>query len=460
MKTKKTLKRPLALIIDDERAICESLAGVLSDEGWGTLTASDGRTGMIEFKLNQPDLVFLDVWMPGASGIETLQNLKEMNAEVPIVIMSGHGTIETAVRATKLGACDYLEKPMSIEKILPLLEDASQRSKAKTAGIRAATHVPEMIHSTPAMQLINKQMKAVAPRNAWVLITGENGTGKEVLAMTIHTMSQRADGPFVAVNCAAIPENLIESELFGHVKGAFTGAVSPQKGRFELAHGGTLFLDEIGDMSLRTQAKILRVLQEQSFEPLGGEETLKVDVRVIAATNKNLEQEIAQGNFREDLFYRLNVVPFHLPALRERAGDIGLLAEHFLRIFASELDEPVKSLTAGALEVLKGYPWPGNIRELRNLTERLCILVPGQRIDVPDLPENIVRDSEPGSAELRPEASTLKEAKSDFERSFILDKLQENQWNVTKTAEAIGIERSNLHRKLKSYNIDPKQLKD
>lgn len=460
MKPKKTVKRPLALIIDDEQSICEALAGVLSDEGWGTVTADNGRAGMIEFKLHQPDIVFLDVWMPGIDGIETLQNLKEMHPGVPIIVMSGHGTIETAVRATRLGAWDYIEKPMSIEKILPLLEQAKERLKQQKSASRPAISLPDMIHTSPVMQQISKQIKTVAPRNAWVLITGENGTGKEVLAMSIHALSQRAAGPFIAVNCAAIPEQLIESELFGHVKGAFTGAVASQKGRFELANGGTLFLDEIGDMSLRTQAKILRVLQEQSFERLGGEESVNVDVRVIAATNKDLQKEIAAGNFREDLFYRLNVVPFHLPPLRERPGDIAPLAEHFFKIMAAELGEPVRQLSPEALAVLQGYPWPGNIRELRNLTERLCIMASGSVIRVEDLPEQVVQGSSGSSPDQRHEAATLKEAKSDFERSFILDKLQENQWNVTKTAEAIGIERSNLHRKLKSYNIDPKQLKD
>ncbi len=456
----KAKKRPLALIIDDEESICHSLAGVLSDEGWGTVTALNGQTGMIEFKLHQPDLVFLDVWMPGLDGIETMQLLKDMNPEVPIIIMSGHGTIETAVRATKLGAFDFIEKPMSIDKILPLAEQVASNRLQKLSGTVRNLKKPDLIGSSPAMQPIQKQLSIVAPRYAWVLITGENGTGKEVLAMNIHTLSPRAEKPFIAVNCAAIPEELIESELFGHEKGAFTGAVSSQRGRFEQASGGTLFLDEIGDMSLRTQAKILRVLQEQSFERLGGEETIKVDVRVIAATNKILEEEIANGQFREDLFYRLNIVPFHLPPLRERIEDLEELTKHFLKIMSLDLNEPKKVIDPEVFAIMKHYPWPGNIRELRNLIERLCIMVPGNAITRADLPENIVLRSENGPLDSRNEASTLREAKSDFERAFILDKLQENQWNVSKTAEAIGIERSNLHRKLKSFNIDPKQLKD
>ena len=453
-------KRPLVLIIDDEESICESLAGVLSDEGWGTLSALNGQAGLVEFKLHQPDLVFLDVWMPGLDGIETMQQIKAMNREIPIIIMSGHGTIETAVRATKLGAFDFIEKPMSIDKILPLAEQVASKRIEKFSSPIASFKKLDFIGSSPAIQPIQRQLNIVAPRHAWVLITGENGTGKEVLAMNLHTHSPRADKPFVAVNCAAIPEELIESELFGHEKGAFTGAVSSQKGRFEQASGGTIFLDEIGDMSLRTQAKILRVLQEHSFERLGSEYTIKVDVRVIAATNKNLKEAIAKGLFREDLFYRLNVVPFHLPPLRERTEDLEELTKYFLKIMSSDLNEPEKDMEPDALLLLKHYPWPGNIRELRNLIERLCIMVPGNTITRSDLPDNIVFRSDPSLSESRAEASTLREAKSDFERAFILDKLQENQWNVSKTAEAIGIERSNLHRKLKSFNIDPKQLKD
>jgi len=452
---------PLALIIDDEEAICEALAGVLSDEGWRAVSASSGRQGMIEYKVNPPDLVFLDVWMPGMDGIETLQMLKDMREDVPIVVMSGHGTIETAVRATKLGAFDFLEKPLSLDKILPMIEHAFEIRQRRLTPGGAGPKRKNLIGESTQVQQIVRQIKMVAPRNAWVLITGENGTGKEVVAMNIHAASSRAAKPFIAVNCAAIPESLIESELFGHVKGAFTGAVSTQRGKFELAHQGTLFLDEIGDMSLRTQAKILRVLQEQQFERLGADETLSVDVRVIAATNKDLTAEIKVGNFREDLYYRLNVVPFHLAPLRERAGDIAILADYFLSSMADELGEEKKILDEEALELIQTYPFPGNVRELRNLVERLCIMVPGPVIGVLDLPDSVLTEARRGEEERREvQAATLKEAKSDFERTFILDKLQENQWNVSKTAEAIGIERSNLHRKLRAYNIDPKRLKD
>lgn len=468
MVTKPPAKKsgPLALIIDDEEAICDSLAGVLEDEGWRATTAQSGRQGLVEFKANQPDIVFLDVWMPGMDGIETLQILKEMNGEVPVVIMSGHGTIETAVKATKLGAFDFLEKPLSLEKILPMIEHALSMRKRRDkveAGGGGGRSKHELIGESLAIQQIKKQIRMVAPRNAWVLITGENGTGKEVVAMNIHAHSSRASKPFIAVNCAALPEGLIESELFGHVKGAFTGAVAQQRGKFELAHTGTLFLDEIGDMTLRTQAKVLRVLQEQQFERLGDDETIQVDVRVIAATNKDLQEEIKQGNFREDLFYRLNVVPFHLPALREREADMLLLADFFFTQMAGELNEPKKTLSSEAADILKGYAFPGNVRELRNLCERLCIMASGSVVRPEDLPDAVAsgaKRDQGGYSILAAQPSTLKEAKSDFERAFILDKLQEHQWNVSKTAEAIGIERSNLHRKLRAYNIDPKRLKD
>ena len=460
---------PLALLIDDEEAICQALAGVLGDEGWRTVSADSGRQGIADFKARRPDLVFLDVWMPGIDGIETLQRLKAVDDAIPVVIMSGHATIETAVKATRLGAFEFLEKPLSLDKVLPMLDHALRLRKRRLGGAEVSgagsRKRHDLIGDSPALAQVTKQIRMVAPRNAWVLITGENGTGKEVVAMNIHALSPRAERPFVAVNCAAIPETLIESELFGHAKGAFTGAVSQQRGKFEQAHTGTLFLDEIGDMSLRTQAKILRVLQEQAFERVGGDETIAVDVRVIAATNKDLAAEIKAGNFREDLFYRLNVVPFHLPPLRERGDDILTLSEYFLARTATELGEAPKHLSDEVRAVFRNYPWPGNVRELSNLIERLCILTPGEAVSVEDLPAGVAAagGASVGQGKGPPQgsmATSLKEAKSDFERTFILDKLQEFQWNVTKTAEAIGIERSNLHRKLRTYNIDPKRLKE
>lgn len=460
-------QEPLALIVDDEDRIRHTLADILEDEDWRTVQASNGQEAVLRFKEERPDLVMLDVWMPGVDGISTLQSLKRMDPQVPVVIMSGHGTIETAVRATKLGAFDYLEKPLSLDKVLPLLTYAVEIKK-RQKQVDAGESLPPLIGECGAMQLIKRQIDIVAPRNSWVLITGENGTGKEVLARHIHQGSPRVVKPFIAVNCAAIPEELIESELFGHTKGAFTNAIAAKKGRFELAHEGTLFLDEIGDMSLKTQAKILRILQEQSFERVGGTESIKVDVRVIAATNKNLAEEIRLGRFREDLYYRLNVIPFVLPALRDRGDDIRELIDHFLKAMAFDLGEDQKEITEEAYHVMKAYSWPGNIRELKNFLERLCIMIPERRVEAFHL--NTLLQSQNGSLSggYEPEgpdpllesamtASTLKQAKTDFEKAFILDKLEENQWNVTKTAESIGVERSNLHRKLKLYGIDPKQ---
>lgn len=452
--------KPLALIIDDEPSICQSLAGVLTDEGWDAITAGSGREGLQKFTRSSPDVVFLDVWMQGWDGIETLQKLRDLRTDIPVVIMSGHGTIETAVRATKLGAFDFIEKPLSLEKILPMLDHAKTLRRQRSEKTQAGGGHVDLIGVSPGIDAVKKQIKLVAPRNAWVLITGENGTGKEVVAQSIHALSPRHNKPFVAINCAAIPEELIESELFGHAKGAFTNAMAMKRGKFELAHNGTLFLDEIADMSLKTQAKILRILQEQQFERLGDSETIHVDVRVLAATNKDLAAEIAAGKFREDLYYRLNVIPFHLPPLRERGKDVLLLADHFLKIFSAQVGGTAHSFTDAAKDTLLRYPWPGNIRELKNLIERMCIMAPGDQIDVVDMPDSITKaDRSTGGESQLFTTDSLKQAKTDFERMFILDKLKENQWNVSKTAEAIGIERSNLHRKLKAYEIDPKLLK-
>lgn len=453
-------RQPVALIIDDEESICDSLAGVLSDEGWRTVTARSGKEGIYRFLSDPPDLVLLDVWMPGMDGIDVLQNLKDLKEETPVVVMSGHGNIETAVKATKLGAFDFLEKPLSLEKLLPMIGQA-RVLKAKGAvktGEKPSRH--ELIGVSAAVEAIRKQIKVVSPRNSWVLITGENGTGKEVVARNIHVASTRSGKPFIEVNCAAIPEELIESELFGHIKGAFTNAISTRRGKFELADEGTIFLDEIGDMSLKTQAKILRILQEQTFERIGDTETIKVDVRVIAATNKDLAVAIKNGSFREDLFYRLNVIPFKLTALRERKEDIPVLVSFFLERMAQELAEPRKLIAEDAMAAMQKHLWPGNVRELKNLIERLCIMVEGSTIQIADLPEGISGLASPGESMAAVFGiQSLKQAKNDFERAFILDKLQENGWNVSKTADAIGIERSNLHRKLRSYQIDPKQLK-
>ncbi len=457
-------QKPVALIVDDESVICETLAGVLSDEGWESYTASSGEEGVQLYRRTFPDIVLLDVWMDGMDGIEALQKMKAFNDRIPIVVMSGHGNIETAVRATKLGAFDFLEKPLSLEKLLPMIEHAREAHATRKQQLEDSPGVKyDLIGESEEIQKIKRQIQVIAPRNSWVLITGENGSGKEVAARNIHRYSRRANKPFVAVNCAAIPEELIESELFGHAKGAFTNAVALKRGKFELANHGTMFLDEIGDMSLKTQAKVLRILQEQSFERVGGDETINVDVRVIAATNKDLHTEISEGRFREDLFYRLNVIPVEMPALRQRKFDIPLLANYFLGQMAAELNEKKKSIDPDAMKIFKSYTWPGNIREFRNIVERLCILVVDPVIKASDIPELLTKeptgvdDAQAGYHVAS--GSTLKEAKSEFERFFILDRLEENDWNVSKTADAIGIERSNLHRKLRAYNIDPKRLK-
>ena len=458
------LPAPQALVVDDEASICESLSGVLADEGWRVDTALSGTEGLRLFMNKHYDLVFLDVWMSGLDGIETLQRMKDHRRQSSIVIMSGHGTIETAVRATKLGAYQFLEKPLSLEKLLPILSDVLDHKSGDGRTSQVIEGKYAMVGQSVSMDNLRKQVQVVGPRNSWVLITGENGTGKENLARNIHSASKRAQKAFVAVNCAAIPEELIESELFGFVKGAFTNATSDRRGKFELAHQGTLFLDEIGDMSLKTQAKILRILQEQSFERVGGQDTIHVDVRVIAATNKDLEAEIVAGNFREDLFYRLNVIPLVIPPLRDRDGDVPVLVDHFLAVIAKDLGEPKKSLSLDALRVLNSHSWPGNIRELRNLCERLCILVDHPTIEMTDLPASI-KPKKPIIAPIMAGGASklghksLKEAREEFEKAYILDRLEEYGWNVSKTAEAIGVERSSLHRKLRTYQIDPQKLK-
>ncbi|MDZ4821123.1 MAG: sigma-54 dependent transcriptional regulator [Planctomycetota bacterium] len=452
--------KPIALIVDDEKSICDSLSGVLSDEGWRSVVALSGKEGIKKFVQERPDIVLLDVWMTGMDGIETLQKIKELRREIPVVIMSGHGSIETAVKATKLGAFDYLEKPLSLDKLLPMLEHANEMKQQRNLQDQAGPGKHELIGSSASIELVRKQIRLVAPKNSWVLITGENGTGKEVVAQQIHLESSRAKYPFVAINCAAIPEELIESELFGHEKGAFTNALGRKKGKFEIAHKGTLFLDEIGDMSLKTQAKILRILQEQQFERVGGSgESINVDVRVIAATNKDLEAEIKAGRFREDLYYRLNVILFHLQPLREREDDAVILAKVFLQQICARVGDAPKQFSEDVLTAFRCYSWPGNVRELHNIVERLCIMVDGSEIGFVDLPDHLQKAVGAERPSRLSNAATLREARSDFERAFILKKLEESDWNISKTAEAIGIERSNLHRKLRAYDIDLKQLK-
>ena len=444
------------LIVDDEESIRRSVADILSDEGYRPVAAADGEEGLEKLRVDPPDLVLLDIAMPGRDGIEILEELRKSWAELPVVMMSGHGTIETAIRATKLGAYDFLEKPLSYDKLLLCVEHGLENARLAEENRRLRDELSrscEIVGASEIMVALKEQMAVAAPTEGWVLITGENGTGKELVARQIHIGSKRAGQPFVEVNCAAIPEELIESELFGHEKGAFTGALQTKRGKFELANGGTIFLDEIGDMSLMTQAKILRVLQEHRFERVGGTETMEVDVRVIAATNKDLEREMAEGRFREDLYYRLNVIPLHVPALRERREDIPRLVDWFLDRFSAASSVPRKTISAATLNLLSGYPWPGNVRELQNLIERLVLMTPHSDIDVGDLPPH-VRDPD-RSAQVRALGSeTLAAARAAFEREFLLGKLQENGWNISRTAEAIGLKRESLSRKIRSLGID------
>lgn len=439
------------LVIDDEPGIRQTLAGILSDEGHKPTTADSGEEGIAQFAREEFDLVILDLWLPGMDGLNVLERLRNAGGP-PVIVISGHGNVDTAVRATRLGAYDFLEKPLSLERVLLTVSHALADKKLREQVRDLNRHLALedfLIGDSDAMKKLDQQIRSAAPTATRVLITGENGSGKEIVARSLHRLSPRAEQPFIDVNCAAIPEELIESELFGHRKGAFTGAIDDRKGKFELADGGTLFLDEIGDMSLKTQAKVLRVLQEQTFQRVGGQQTIKVDVRVIAATNKNLESEIAANTFRSDLYYRLNVLPIEVPPLRNRGNDIVLLAEHFLRRYAAESGMPKKRLSAGAAAKLKTYHWPGNVRELRNVIERLAILVPNEIIDVEDV--QLGARTEP--AEAIPTNLTLREARDAFEKQYILSRLREYAGNVSRTADALGVERSNLYRKLHAYGI-------
>lgn len=449
------------MVVDDEITICRSIEGILVDEGYDVVICTSGEEAIQKVQFVYPDLVLLDIWLKGVDGIEVLKHLKGKYLELPIIIMSGHGTIETAVKATKLGAYEFIEKPISLEKLIISVENALKLhslAKENKDLKKKMSKTIQLVGNSDFIQELKEQISVVAPTNSSVLITGENGTGKEVVAGLLHQQSSRDGKPFIAVNCAAIPEELIESELFGHEKGSFTGATRQKKGKFDYANGGTLFLDEIGDMSLKTQAKILRILQEKCFERVGGAATIETDVRIIAATNKNLEEEIKSGNFREDLYYRLNVIPFELVPLRERKGDIEVLAQHFLEVYARDQNEPIKTFSKGALELLNQYHWSGNIRELKNLIERMVIMSKADIIEIKDVPLNI-KDEKYSVANIVENQVTMKEARGLFEKQFIVERLDQHDWNITKTAEAIDMERSNLHRKMKSYGIEPKKSK-
>ncbi|HET8668428.1 MAG TPA: sigma-54 dependent transcriptional regulator, partial [Terriglobales bacterium] len=459
------------LVVDDEDAIVSSLSSILQDEGYEVSVAKSGIEALKIYTTDPPDLMLLDIWMPEMDGLETLRRIKELVPTAQVMMMSGHGSIETAVKAIKLGAYDYIEKPLSLENVTLRVKHALEQYRLEEENRSLRTKVQrkfELVGQSPAMQQLRQLIDTAGPTNSRVLIGGENGTGKELVARAIHLRSARADRPFVAVNCAAIPETLIESELFGHEKGSFTGATSMKRGQFEQADGGTLFLDEIADMSLNTQAKVLRALQEQQFTRVGGTKLMKVDVRVLAASNKDLMKEIEKGVFREDLYYRLNVVPIVVPPLRERREDIPLLIRHFMKLHAEEQGLRVKEVTPEAMNVFQQYEWPGNIRELRNLIERLMIMVPGGVIDTAQanlaLQVKPVGSSAPAGSgtATAPAASpiftqpydSLRDARNAFEKEYIARKLREHHWNISRTAEDLKIERSHLHRKIKLLDVE------
>jgi two-component system nitrogen regulation response regulator NtrX len=451
------------LVVDDEAGVRGSLAGILGDEGYAVEAVESGEAALEALEARRFDLVLLDVWLPGQDGLEVLRRIRERHAELPVVVISGHGTIETAVKAVRLGAQDFVEKPLSLEKTVLAVRNALRQRRLESQVRELRERLDErytMIGESQGVRRLRAEIAQAAPSNGRVLIFGENGTGKELVARQVHAQSQRAAGPFVEVNCAAIPEELIESELFGHTKGAFTGALTARKGKFELADGGTLFLDEIADMSLKTQAKVLRALQEQRIEPVGGAGIVEVDVRVIAATNKDLDAEIRAGRFRDDLFFRLNVIPFHVPPLRERREDIPLLARHFLRLLSTEHGRRPREIAPEALELLAQLPWPGNVRELRNILERLVIMTPGEVIELRHLPASLAPSVPDAAPAAEPPAAaladgTLVAAREEFERRYILRRYRECNGNMSRTAEALGVERSNLYRKMKAYGLLP-----
>jgi two-component system, NtrC family, nitrogen regulation response regulator NtrX len=453
------------LVVDDEPQILQVVSGILQDEGFEVTTAPDGETALRLVAAEPPDLVLLDIALPGMDGLDVLQELQRQYPALPVVMISAYGSVENAVRATRLGAYDFIEKPPHADKILLTVRNGLELARLSAENLRLRQQTSparEIIGKSESIRRLREQLRIVAPTNASVLITGENGTGKELVARAIHALSKRAHHAFVEVNCAAIPEDLIESELFGHEKGAFTGATSRHQGKFDQAHEGTLFLDEIGDMSLKTQAKILRILEEQRFERVGGARAIQVDVRIVAATNKNLEEEIARGAFREDLYHRINVIPLIVPSLRERREDIPLLAAHFLQVLALDNNASPKRFTPAALEHLATLSWPGNVRELKNFVWRTAILSSGQIIDVAHLGAAAVSRGpelpEAGSeSEFDPflRVPSFREARALFEKQFLRRKLAECRGNVSTLAEKIGLERSHLYRKLKAYGLEP-----
>jgi two-component system nitrogen regulation response regulator NtrX len=458
--------KPRILVIDDEAGIRDSMRRTLEYQGYQFVGAATGQEGLALIERDPPDLVFLDIKMPGMDGLEVLDRIKAANPMVPVVMVSGHGTAQNAFEARDKGAAGFIEKPFSEPVLLERIEKELNLSRTQDENRSFRKEIDskyQMVGSSPALRKVEDSIKRAAPAHATVLLQGESGVGKELVARTIHRQSPRSRERFVQVNCAAIPEDLIESELFGHEKGSFTGATERQVGKFEQADRGTIFLDEVGDMSLKTQAKVLRVLQEGEVERLGSAKTVNVDVRVIAATNKNLEEEIEKGNFREDLYFRLAVIPIYVPPLRERPDDIGLLIRHFLGQLSRENNRRAKQITPPALDAMKRHRWRGNIRELRNTIERLIIMTEGETIDLADLPDSIKTDRAaarptPAGTPAAPapgvsEAGTLRAFKESAERAWLVEKLRDNAWNISKTAEVIGTPRSNLYKKLEQYAI-------
>jgi two-component system nitrogen regulation response regulator NtrX len=446
------------LIVDDEFSIRESLQGVLEDEGYKASAADSGEACLEMLRKKSFDVILLDIWLPGMDGLEALERIRENEDAPEVVVISGHATIETAVRATKLGAFDFLEKPLSVERTLILIKNAIETRKLRLENRDLKKQMAPkslIVGESIPMKALRQQIQLMAPTNGRVLIFGESGTGKELVAHAIHAHSLRKNEMFVELNCAAIPEDLIESELFGHRRGSFAAASGDKDGKFLKADGGTLFLDEVGDMSLKTQAKVLRTLEEQKFAAVGSDEPVTVDVRVIASTNKDLEEEISRGNFREDLFYRLNVIPFSVPPLRERKEDIPLLGRHFLKELSSQYGRRPREITDEAIETLMRYSWPGNVRELRNVIERIVIMNPTtSRFERKHLPPLVYRD---GSRRSASEFMTLHQARAAYERDYILKKLDDNHGNMSRTAEVLGLERSHLYRKMKTLGIAVKE---
>ena len=446
------------LIVDDSEGVRQALSGILEDEGYRVAGAGSAGEARSRLAREAQDLVMLDLQLPDEDGLELLSELQREHAELPVIVISGHGNIDSAVKATRLGAYDFLEKPLSLERVVLTVGNALEKARMSRRLEQLAHRFQRdrvLIGECPAMRKLKLELRRAAVSDSRILIMGENGTGKELVARQAHALSRRANSAFVEVNCAAIPEELIESELFGHVKGSFTGASSDRAGRFEQADGGTLFLDEVADMSLKTQAKVLRVLQEQRFERVGGSARVEVDVRVIAATNKALDDEIRQNRFREDLYFRLAVIPLEVPPLRERHEDIPLLVEHFIAHYANEFGRRPQRLDPGAMAGLAEYDWPGNVRELRNFVERMMIMVPGDEITSRDLPAAMRTEASDSSRTLLDrEFDSLRAARAAFEKRFIERKLNQQGGNVLRTAEALDLERSNLYRKIKAYGIE------